>query len=128
LGCGDRIQMSNKFKTKWNEVDEHCPYCNNVTKDSTGLTRENIKKLIWGKPSFNDWMIFVIIVLTLFMAWAYQHDISSCQDVVNNLDDICLKYNVNLKVTELANEKLEEQYEPINFSKFQQLPDEIQER
>ena len=120
--------MSNKFKTKWNEVDEHCPYCNNVTKDSTGLTRENIKKLIWGKPSFNDWMIFVIIVLTLFMAWAYQHDISSCQDVVNNLDSICLKYNVNMKVTELANEKLEEQYEPINFSKFQQLPDEIQER
>jgi len=36
-------------------------------------------KNLFRKPSFTDWVIMFMLVMALFIAWAYQHDIALCQ-------------------------------------------------
>jgi len=80
------------FKEKWNEVDEVCPYCGQVTKVNRGLTRQNIKKL-FRKPTIQDWIIFIIIVLTLFGAWSYQNEVQQYREMIENPQELCQAYN-----------------------------------
>ncbi len=84
-----------KFKEKWNQKDERCPTCGSVTKASKGLTKDNVRKLFSFKASFGDWITLFIIMMMLFMAWSYNNETKSCRYVINNLEDICIQYNVN---------------------------------
>jgi len=124
----DTRPIKQRFRDKWESTDELCPHCNQITKKSEGLTKQNLKNLVWGKPTFNDWFMFFIIVMTLFMAWAYQHDISDCQYVLNNIDDICLQQNNYLQDIETANKEITEKYNTTLI--FEQLTtdNEIQEK
>jgi hypothetical protein len=44
-------------------------------------------KNLFRKPTFLEWVIFFMIVMVLFMAWAYKHDIESCQDFVKAVNE-----------------------------------------
>ena len=118
------------FKEKWEEVDEYCPHCNSITKRSTGLTKQNLKRLVMGKPSFIDWIIFFIIIMTLFMAWAYNHDMEACQEVVNNIDSICTQYMGDMLNRDSKNVELTQRFNATYVAEQLGMDetDEIQER
>ena len=80
------------FKQNWNEVDDTCPYCGQVTKVNRGLTKQNIKKL-FEKPSIQDWIIFIMLILALFAALTYQNEIGYYKEIVENPRDLCFSYN-----------------------------------
>jgi len=80
------------FKEKWNEVDETCPHCKSITKINRGLTKQNLNKLVFGKPTVEDWMLSAIIALILFSAWAYYDDTKLCKDAAINFETNCIKY------------------------------------
>ena len=79
------------FKQRWNEVDKTCPSCGQVTEINRGLSKQNLKKM-FGKPSPQDIIIFIMLALVLFGAWAYQSDVAQYKEVVNNPQELCQVY------------------------------------
>ena len=79
------------FKQKWNEVDETCSTCGQVTEINRGLTKQNLKKM-FGKPSLQDIIIFIMLALVLFGAWAYQNDVAQYQELIENPQELCQVY------------------------------------
>lgn len=39
-------------------------------------------KNFFRKPTLLEWTIFFMILMTLFMGWAYKHDIEACQQAL----------------------------------------------
>lgn len=33
-------------------------------------------------PNLQEWTIFILIIMALFLGWAYKHDISSCYNYI----------------------------------------------
>jgi hypothetical protein len=128
------MAYGDKFKEQWNKVDEVCPHCNQVTKVERGLSRQNLKRLFFSKPTLSDWIILTMLILVLLTAWAYKYDTQECRDTLNNLDNVCvqiklsryLEQDFNEQLTEQDfneqlteqdfNEQLTEQFQPINLS------------
>ncbi len=38
---------------------------------------------LFRKPTLQDWLIFFMLVMILFLAWAYQRDITVCKSSIN---------------------------------------------
>ncbi len=100
------------FKRKWNEVDETCPTCGKVTEVNRGLTKQNMKKM-FKKPSFQDWIIFIMLVLVIFGAWAYQNDVIQYKELIENPQELCqvhyedtIQGNSNNEIFNTSNIKL----------------------
>jgi len=79
------------FKQKWNETDEVCPSCGQVTKVNRGLTKQNINKL-FRKPTFQDWVIFIMLVLVLFGALEYQNEVEQYKAIIKYPGELCRVY------------------------------------
>ena len=79
------------FKQKWNEVDETCPSCGQVTKVNRGLTKQNLKKM-FKKPSIQDIIILIMLALVLFGAWGYQNEVAQYKELVENPQELCQVY------------------------------------
>lgn len=92
----EKIENKKTFKSKWEEKDEVCPLCNQVTKRNIGLTRQNMKNLL-KKPTLQDWIIFIMILLTLLGAWSYSQEIAKYQEIVNDPQELCTFYWSNLQ-------------------------------
>jgi hypothetical protein len=43
---------------------------------------------LFGKPTNLEWTILVMLLLGLFMGWAYSHDVEECKRVIKNLPEI----------------------------------------
>ncbi len=84
------------FKSKWEEKDETCFMCNQVTKRNRGLTRQNMKNFL-KKPTLQDLIIFIMLLLTLFGAWTYTQEIGQYKDMVRDPQELCLFYWENLR-------------------------------
>ena len=97
------MKPTKTLKQKWNEVDETCPTCNQVTKVNRGLTKQNIKKM-FRKPSLQDAIIFIMLILAIFGAWAYQNDISQYQVLIENPQELCQIYYESQTFGNPANE------------------------
>ena len=66
-----------------------CPYCKQEYNTKLGLG--NWKNL-FRKPTIDDWIVLLIIVLLLVAAYAYTVETKSCREVFSNatrLDEIC---------------------------------------
>jgi len=50
-------------------------------------------KNLFRKPSLTDWTILFMLIMALFIAWAYQHDIAMCREYINNQMYQCPIYN-----------------------------------
>lgn len=83
------------FKQKWNEVDEVCSHCKQVTEINRGLTKQNLKKF-FNKPTFQDWIIFAMLILALFGALSYQNEIQYYRNTFENPQELCQNYNQNI--------------------------------
>lgn len=52
---------------------------------------------LFKKPTLQDWIIFILLVLVLFLAWAYQTDIQACREFTTN--NACVLCNSFLLTT-----------------------------
>ena len=96
------MKQHKTFKQKWNEVDEVCPTCGKVTIINRGLTKQNIKKM-FNKPSIQDWIILIMIILALFGAWAYQSEVQQYKEIIRNPQELCEIYYENIIRGNFAN-------------------------
>ena len=90
--------MDNKRKTlkeRWEETDEFCPYCGNVTKEKKGLTKQNVKRL-FRKPNTIDIALFLILLLMLAGAFMYQSEVIPLRETINNPGELCTLYYSNI--------------------------------
>jgi hypothetical protein len=85
------MSVAEAFKKKWNSEDEVCPCCGKVIKVNRGLTKQNIKKL-FKKPSIQDLMILIMLILVMFGGWAYNYDLKACQETIKNPAELCNAY------------------------------------
>lgn len=79
------------IKERWNEEDERCSYCNNVTKKVIGLNKQNLKRL-FTKPTLQDIIVFIMLLGCLILTWAYYADISQYQAIIKNPIEFCTIY------------------------------------
>lgn len=68
-------------------------------------------KNLFRKPTLYEWVILFMLIMALFIAWAYQNDTSLCREVLNNLETMCLRYNA-ISIQNATNSI------KINFSEF----------
>ena len=69
---------------------------NEITNVSNSVNNDNTRGLhnwknLFKKPTFNDWFTLFIIIMIVFMAWAYQHDTQVCRDSVAIIQDNACK-------------------------------------
>lgn len=69
-----------------------CPYCKQEYQIKTGF--HNWKNL-FRKPTLDDWITLIILILILATSYAYRIDTKTCRETLKNLDNICLQYNYN---------------------------------
>lgn len=48
-------------------------------------------KNLFRKPNLLEWTILFMLILGLFMGWAYQRDLNECHYMVTNLPDIACR-------------------------------------
>lgn len=71
-------------------------------------------KNLFRKPTFSEWIILALLLLGLFIAYAYQHDISACREYLNlyaqqnNISNLTINYThsglgVNISLKEETN-------------------------
>ena len=41
-------------------------------------------KNLFKKPSLNDWIVLILLIMAIGLAFAYQHDITSCKEYIAN--------------------------------------------
>jgi len=100
------LSVKEKFLKKWNSTHETCPICHHITKFNRGITKQNIKKLVWGPPDTNDWLTLVMIIGVIMIAFLYKSETAECKSVVTNLDKICMDYRFSELQIDKMNEKL----------------------
>lgn len=67
-----------------------CDYCKSEVPMETGL--KNWRNL-FRKPSFNDWLILVMLIGLLFMGYLYSVETKQARDTLNHIPEICAAYN-----------------------------------
>ncbi len=111
------IKMEKKsFKQKWNSVDEVCDSCGQVTKINRGLTKQNLKKL-FKRPSSQDLIIFILLILVFFGSWAYINEVVEYKKILSNPEELCNDYNkINLNLNQYNQEPINNSiYKPMNL-------------
>ena len=112
------MKQHKTFKQKWNEVDEVCSTCGQVTKVNRGLTKQNFKKM-FGRPTIQDCIILLMIILAILGALAYQNEVEQYKEIIRNPGELCNVYYesimrgnfANLDASDIPNIKLIENEE-----------------
>lgn len=68
---------------------------------------------LFRKPTISEWTILVMLILAMFMGWAYQIDTAQCRESLSNLDVVCQGYQDSLILIEPNNT-----FEEVNFTIF----------
>jgi hypothetical protein len=63
-----------------------CPYCKQQYNIQTGFS--NWKNL-FRKPTLDDFIVLLILILVMLSAYAYTLDIKTCSETLKNIDEIC---------------------------------------
>lgn len=84
-------EMCSKMKD-WNTIDERCPYCNSVIEPAKGINKQNLKKLCWSRPTIQDVIIFIMLILCLIMFWTYNNEIAQYKSMYENPEEFCNSY------------------------------------
>ena len=100
-----------------------CPNCKQMYKTEIGLS--NWKNL-FKKPTVEDWVSLIILILLFLAAFAYTVDTKACRETLNNLDTICYEYKIgksmnttNVLLNPIIDSNLSTNLYPINnLSKF----------
>jgi len=90
-------EMYNKMKN-WNTIDERCPYCNSIIKPAKGINKQNLKKLCWTKPTMQDIIIFIMLLLCLTITWAYYNETAQYKFMYEHPEEFCNSYWSNTPI------------------------------
>jgi len=97
-----------------------CPHCKQEYKTEIGI--KNWKNL-FQKPTTEDWISLIILILLFLAAFAYITDTASCRKTLNNLDTICYQYRLghaenttNILLNPLTNLSYDNKSNESNFS------------
>jgi len=82
----------------WEDIDERCPYCDNVTKQVRGFNKQNLKKLLFSKPTVQDLIMLFVIIMVLFGAWRYDVEMGMCREIVENPQEVCVIWYNNMAI------------------------------
>jgi len=83
--------MTKTIKEKWEERDEVCQACGQVTKVNRGLTKQNVLKL-FRRPTFQDLIILIMLMLTIFAYFAYQSEVAQYKEIIRHPQELCMVY------------------------------------
>jgi len=79
-------------------VERKCPTCKQPIQINVGLHGENFKNLFkW--PSFQEWIIMIMLLMMLVLAYSYKIETQLCRDTLKDLDNKGLledAYGLNL--------------------------------
>lgn len=98
----DINNSSNIDNPKTNKIKLHsrrCPYCKQDYETKVGMG--NWKNL-FRKPTIDDWIVLIILILLLAASYAYVTETKNCKDILSNatrLDQICLMRNNRINYT-----------------------------
>lgn len=56
-------------------------------------------KNLFRKPTLYEWTILIMLILGLFMGWAYQRDISECRAFLDDVETYACLYCGNFQET-----------------------------
>ena len=60
-------------------------------------------KNLFKKPTLQDWIILFMLVMMLFVAWSYSHDISACREYIAEQEKYFIPTNLGEVNSPLAN-------------------------
>lgn len=100
-------EISLEKRLKYYE-DKYGPYI-----EKRGL--QNWRNL-FRKPNMLEWTIFFMLVMGLFIAWAYHNDISQCQEVINQINEDPCYYCILLKPKMNINSSLISSFKEVNLT------------
>jgi hypothetical protein len=84
------LEKSTKIRT--------CPVCGQKTEIKEG----DAWKILFRKPTFNEWVTLVLIIMVIAAAFLYQRDIRVCKETLDNLDMICAQ-RAGIAVSQYSN-------------------------
>ena len=61
-----------------------CPYCHQE------MIIKSSWKALWRKPTLSEWIELFILVMIVFVAWAYNRDMKVCQDYISKMEESCI--------------------------------------
>ena len=50
--------------------------------------KPKVKKKFWPKD-MNEWLILVMLIGVIFLAWAYWRDINALREIITNYQNVC---------------------------------------
>lgn len=83
-----------------------CPHCGQV------MEIKSPWKALWRMPSLNEWITLFMIIMILFVSWAYKHDVGVCKEYIDNFDYYCLQRNSSF----IAPPNYSSPFNSVNFS------------
>jgi hypothetical protein len=78
-------------------------------------------KNLFRKPNNYEWTILFMILMALFIGWAYQIDTQQCRETLNKIEGICIEYCSSEFSIERAEQEATQELEKtgdINLSLF----------
>jgi len=91
---GPKTEFKNLKSKKLHE--RKCPYCKQEYKTEIGI---NNWKNLFRKPTLDDWIVLIIIILILIASYAYTLETKACKETLANLDQICMQRKNNVTYT-----------------------------
>jgi len=76
-----------KIFSKWNQEDEKCPQCNQITKKVRGITKQNLKRLVTPRWTINDVTILFLLFMFIIIAMLYKSETQECRNWLANLKE-----------------------------------------
>jgi hypothetical protein len=94
-------EQNNNSENKETEKEKklhtrQCHYCKQPINTKIGI--DNWKNL-FRRPTLDDWVVLIILMLLLLAAFAYTTDTKACRETIQNLDMICLQRMNNIANT-----------------------------
>ena len=75
-------------------------------------------KNLFRMPTLQEWTILFMIMMALFISWAYTSDTQACRDTLENLEGICIDYCESEFMITRAKENQNPTYPKINIGDF----------
>lgn len=73
-------------------------------------------KNLFRKPTLQEWTILFMLIMALFISWAYQRDIELCRQALENIDEICMEYKTVYVQSNSSNTVSDINFSELNFT------------
>jgi hypothetical protein len=83
----------NKKISKWQQVDEKCNLCGNITKRARGFSKQNLKRLFFS-TSLEQIIIFFLLLFSLFAVYHITELGKEINSIYENPKEFCNKQNI----------------------------------